>query len=121
MSSSSNSTLFSSILFLSPANDAAIDDVLSHLTFLLMLFIISVILIFTKFKSKTSTNSKSMMLPPGPAPWPLVRNLPHLLNKKPTFRWIHGFMKEMNTEIACIQLGDVHVIPMTSPEISREF
>ncbi|WKA01384.1 hypothetical protein VitviT2T_019666 [Vitis vinifera] len=121
MGSSSNSTLFSSILFLSPANDAAIDDVLSHLTFLLMLFIISVILNFTKFKSKTSTNSKSMMLPPGPAPWPLVRNLPHLLNRKPTFRWIHGFMKEMNTEIECIQLGDVHVIPVTSPEISREF
>lgn len=114
-------TLFSSILFLSPANDATIDDVLSHLTFLLMLFIISIILIFTKFKSKTSTNSKSMMLPPGPTPWPLVQNLPHLLNKKPTFRWIHGFMKEMNTEMACIQLGDVHVIPVTSPEISREF
>ncbi|KAJ9699127.1 hypothetical protein PVL29_007959 [Vitis rotundifolia] len=86
-----------------------------------MLFIISVILISTKFKSKYSTNSKSMLLPPGPAPWPLVRNLPHVLNKKPTFRWIHGFMKEMNTEIACIQLGDVHVIPVTSPEISREF
>ncbi|KAJ9699121.1 hypothetical protein PVL29_007954 [Vitis rotundifolia] len=42
-------------------------------------------------------------------------------NKKPTFRWIHAFMKEMNTEIACIQLGNIHVIPVTSPEISREF
>ncbi|KAJ9698979.1 hypothetical protein PVL29_007849 [Vitis rotundifolia] len=62
-----------------------------------------------------------MQLPPGPAPWPLLRNLPDLLKNKPAFRWIHGFMKEMNTEIACIQLGNVHVIPVISPEISREF
>ena len=27
----------------------------------------------------------------------------------------------MNTDIACIQLGNIHVIPVTSPEISREF
>lgn len=30
-------------------------------------------------------------------------------------------MEEMNTEIACICLGNVHVIPVTSPEIAREF
>ncbi|KAI3933840.1 hypothetical protein MKX01_028166 [Papaver californicum] len=30
-------------------------------------------------------------------------------------------MKEMNTEIACIRLGNVHVIPVTSPELAREF
>ncbi|KAJ9699126.1 hypothetical protein PVL29_007958 [Vitis rotundifolia] len=83
---------------------------LSHFNFLLFLFIISVFPIFTKFKSKTITKSKPILLPPGPAPWPL-----------PTFRWIHGFMKEMNTEIACIQLGNIHVIPVTSQEISREF
>ena len=29
-------------------------------------------------------------------------------------------MKEMNTEIACIRLGNVHVIPVISPEISTE-
>ncbi|CBI24258.3 unnamed protein product, partial [Vitis vinifera] len=121
MGDNSNSTLFSSVLFLSPANAATIDDLLSHLNFLLLTFITSIFFILTKFKFKTSTNSKAMLLPPGPAPWPLVRNLPHLLNNKPTFRWIHGFMKEMNTEIACIQLGNVHVIPVTSPEISKEF
>ena len=97
-SSSSNSALFSS---------TTIDDVLSHLNFLLLLFITSIFLIFTKLKSKTSTKSKPIQLPPGLAPWPLVRNLPHLLNNKPTFRWIHGFMKEMNNEIACIQLGNI--------------
>ena len=121
MGDNSNSTLFSSVLFLSPANAATIDDLLCHLNFLLLTFITSIFFILTKFKFKTSTNSKAMLLPPGPAPWPLVRNLPHLLNNKPTFRWIHGFMKEMNTEIACIQLGNVHVIPVTSPEISKEF
>ena len=78
MDSSSNSTLFSSILFLSPANAATIVNMLSHLNFLLFLFITSVFPIFTKFKSKTITKSKPMLVPPGPAPWPLLRNLPHL-------------------------------------------
>jgi phenylalanine N-monooxygenase len=30
-------------------------------------------------------------------------------------------MKELNTEITCVCLGGVHVIPMTSSEIAREF
>ncbi|PHU16682.1 Isoleucine N-monooxygenase 2 [Capsicum chinense] len=30
-------------------------------------------------------------------------------------------MEEMDTEIACIRLGNVHVIPVTSPELAREF
>ena len=57
----------------------------------------------------------------GPAPWPLVRNLPDFIKNKPVFQWIHGFMNEMKTKIACTQLGNVHIIPVTSPEISREF
>ena len=113
----SSSTLFSSVLFLSPVIPTATDNVLSHLNFLFLFFITSILLIFTT----TIFKSKPMLLPPGPAPWPLLRNLPHLLHNRPAFRWIHGFMKEMNTEIACIQLGNVHVIPVTSPEISREF
>ncbi|KAI3964055.1 hypothetical protein MKW92_014298, partial [Papaver armeniacum] len=36
-------------------------------------------------------------------------------------RWILKLMEEMNTEIACIRLGNVHVIPVTSPELAREF
>ncbi|KAJ4719234.1 Cytochrome P450 [Melia azedarach] len=44
-----------------------------------------------------------------------------MLKNKPVFRWIHTVMTEMNTEIACIRLGNVHVIPVTCPEISREF
>ena len=57
----------------------------------------------------------------GPAPWPLVRNLPDFIKNKPVFQWIHGFMNEMKTKIACTLLGNVHIIPVTSPEISREF
>ncbi|KAE8726094.1 Tryptophan N-monooxygenase 1 [Hibiscus syriacus] len=30
-------------------------------------------------------------------------------------------MKELNTDIACIKLANTHVIPVTSPEIGREF
>ncbi|MFQ6654968.1 hypothetical protein Gotur_025721 [Gossypium turneri] len=67
---------------------------------------------------------KQPTLPPGPKPWPIVGNLPEfIINKKKTSvsHWIHSFIEEMNTEIACIRLGNVHVIPVTSPEISREF
>ncbi|KAE8076196.1 hypothetical protein FH972_014860 [Carpinus fangiana] len=33
------------------------------------------------------------------------------LGNKPAFQWIHGLMKELNTEIACVHLEGVHVIP----------
>ncbi|KAF7154631.1 hypothetical protein RHSIM_Rhsim01G0043600 [Rhododendron simsii] len=62
-----------------------------------------------------------LSLPPGPKPWPFVGSLPELLKNKPTFRWVHKMMEEMNTEIMCIRLGNVHVIPVTSPEIAIEF
>ncbi|KAK2440577.1 isoleucine N-monooxygenase [Trifolium repens] len=41
-------------------------------------------------------------------------------NNSPT-RWIHKIMEEMNTEIACIRLGNVHVITITCPTIACEF
>ncbi|KAJ4848148.1 hypothetical protein Tsubulata_004417 [Turnera subulata] len=64
--------------------------------------------------------SKNLPLPPGPKQWPIVGNLPELLRCKPTFRWVHGFMKEMNTEIACFRVGNTHIIPVLCPEIARE-
>ncbi|KAI3912590.1 hypothetical protein MKW92_030827 [Papaver armeniacum] len=70
---------------------------------------------------RRSSLSASAPLPPGPTPWPIVGCLPTLLGNKPAFRWILGLMKEMNTEIACVRLGNVNVIPVTSPELAREF
>ncbi|KAK8581400.1 hypothetical protein V6N13_144426 [Hibiscus sabdariffa] len=54
-------------------------------------------------------------------PWPIVGSLPEMVRNRPTFRWILKLMKDANTEIACIRFGNVHVIPVTCPEISCEF
>ncbi|KAL6602916.1 hypothetical protein ACP70R_043277 [Stipagrostis hirtigluma subsp. patula] len=60
-------------------------------------------------------------LPPGgPVPWPVVGSLPEMLRNRPAHRWIHLMMKELGTDIACVRLGGVHVIPVTCPTIARE-
>ncbi|CAJ1949718.1 unnamed protein product [Sphenostylis stenocarpa] len=69
---------------------------------------------------KYSRKQKSK-LPPGPKPWPIVGNLPEMLSNKPAHQWIHNLMKEMNTEIACIRLGNTYVIPVICPTIARVF
>ncbi|KAI3951787.1 hypothetical protein MKW98_013845 [Papaver atlanticum] len=70
---------------------------------------------------KQQSLSSLFPLPPGPSSWPILGSIPDLLRNKPRFKWILGLMNEMNTEIACIRLGHVHIIPVTSPEIAREF
>ena len=65
--------------------------------------------------------SKQRVHSPGPTLWPMVGNLPELWRNKLAFQWIHGPMTELNTKIACVRLKGVHVIPVTSPEISWEF
>ncbi|XP_070031685.1 isoleucine N-monooxygenase 1-like [Nicotiana tomentosiformis] len=80
----------------------------------------SIILRITS-KLLSSTRNKPLF-PPGPKPWPIVGCIPQMvLNKKPAFEWIHKLMEEMETEIACICLGNVHVIPVTSPEFACLF
>jgi hypothetical protein len=87
----------------------------------MIIYCIFFIIIFKPQNKKTRKFTLSL-LPPGPKPWPIVGNIPEMLAYKSTFfRWIHSFMKEMNTEIACFRLGNVHVIPVTCPEIAREF
>ncbi|XP_049373784.1 isoleucine N-monooxygenase 2-like [Solanum verrucosum] len=83
------------------------------------------IFIFIVLKITNIWNSiirKTSSLPPGPKSWPIIGSFPQmLLNKEPPFHWIHKMMEEMNTEIACIRLGTIHVIPITSPELACEF
>ncbi|RWR80494.1 Cytochrome P450 [Cinnamomum micranthum f. kanehirae] len=86
-----------------------------------LLLLGSFLFFLLQFRSETHKDQKLPRLPPGPMPWPIVGNIPELVMNKPAFRWILGLMKEMNTEIACIKLGNVHVIPVTCPEIGREF
>ncbi|KAK8468649.1 hypothetical protein PHAVU_006G079200 [Phaseolus vulgaris] len=76
---------------------------------------------FTIMKALRYDLLEKPKLPPGPKPWPIVGSLPQMLSNKPVFRWIHDLMQEMNTEIACVRLGNVHVIPVTCPSIACEF
>ncbi|XXG42790.1 hypothetical protein AAC387_Pa01g2980 [Persea americana] len=86
-----------------------------------LLFLGSFLFFLLQFLSEKHKDQRSPPLPPGPKPWPIVGNLTELVMNKPAFRWILRLMKEMNTEIACIKLGNVHVIPVTCPEIGCEF
>ncbi|XP_042503993.1 tryptophan N-monooxygenase CYP79A68-like isoform X2 [Macadamia integrifolia] len=85
------------------------------------LLILFPLLFIALFQSQIHKKPRSAPLPPGPAPWPIVGSIPELFRKKSVLQWIHGFMKEMNTDIACFRFGEVHVIPVTCPEIAREF
>nr|WAL01193.1 cytochrome P450 family 79 [Linum usitatissimum] len=67
----------------------------------------------------TGKNLKPM-LPPSPPSWPVIGNIPELFTKKPVFRWVHNLMKEMNTDICLIRLGQFNIIPVLDPAIARE-
>jgi phenylalanine N-monooxygenase len=87
---------------------------------ILMLACFTPLIKFLKDRLHNNQNSKKSRLPPGPKPWPIVGSLPEMLAKKSAFRYIQEVMNNLNTEIACIRLGNVHVIPVISPEISRD-
>ena len=95
--------------------------ILLSFSFSILLLVAMLFFLFVKYKYKSIGNKNKSPLPPGPKPWPIVGNLPEMLTNKPISQWIHNLMDEMNTEIACIRLGNVHVITVTSPELGREF
>ncbi|KAI9118359.1 hypothetical protein K1719_010691 [Acacia pycnantha] len=89
-------------------------------------FIIFIIALFRliktlKYPHSSPTPFRKHRLPPGPKPWPIIGNLPEMLSSKFAPKWIHQLMKNMNTEIACIKLGNVHVIPVINPALACEF
>ncbi|XLR06326.1 hypothetical protein HN51_061209 [Arachis hypogaea] len=96
---------------------------LSHSIFYFFFMLFGIILLYIKLLIKPNDSTKKPKkhrLPPGPKPWPIVGNIPQMLANKPTFRWIQKIMNDLDTEIACIRLGNIHVIPVTSPSIARE-
>lgn len=89
-----------------------------------LLFVIPVLFCMAKLlvrENMIDQWKRRAQLPPGPVPWPVIGCIPEMLQQKPAFRWIHGVMKEMDTEIACSRLGNVHVVPVTCPRIANEF
>lgn len=89
---------------------------------LLSLSIIFISIIHLKlFKKYFFKNKHFPRLPPGPSPWPVLGCVPEMWRNRLAYRWIHRFMRELDTDIACVRLGNSHVIAGSSPEIAREF
>lgn len=87
-----------------------------------MALVLSVVFTMDKWLTICLKNNKPRFpLPPGPKPLPFFGCIFQMLRNRPTHRWICKVMDDMNTEIACIRIFGVHIIPVTSPELAREF
>nr|XP_043637011.1 valine N-monooxygenase 1-like [Erigeron canadensis] len=89
---------------------------------MIMNFIVYLIFTFLLITYRCFSSKPRKPLPPGPKlQLPYIGSLVPMLRNKPTFRWIHRMMDEMNTNILCIRLGNVHVISVSDPKIACEF
>nr|XP_043615738.1 tryptophan N-monooxygenase CYP79A68-like [Erigeron canadensis] len=89
-----------------------------------MIFLILFLLlpiIFTFLITRYACIKNRAPLPPGPKPLPYIGSIITMLRNRPTFRWIHRMMDEMNTKIICIRVGNVHIIAVSDAKIAREF
>ncbi|KAI3896799.1 hypothetical protein MKW98_009652 [Papaver atlanticum] len=117
-------TFFNTTLWLDSATNLSIVDL--NTSYFLRILASIVLILLIKFGIKSlrlrPSLSASFPLPPGPSPWPILDSIPALLRNKPRYKWILGLMKEMNTEIACIRLGNVHIIDVfCSCKLAREY
>ncbi|KAL6652765.1 hypothetical protein ACP70R_011690 [Stipagrostis hirtigluma subsp. patula] len=78
-------------------------------------------LVLLNYKRGTSEKRVIGSLPPGPVTSPVIGNMHQLIWSKPAvFRWIHGLLKEMGTDILCLRLGATPVVVVACPQIARE-
>ncbi|XP_002464329.1 tyrosine N-monooxygenase-like [Sorghum bicolor] len=90
--------------------------------FTILCTFLAVALLFL-YRTKATSSKKTELhhqVPPGPAGLPIIGSMHCLVSKRPVFRWIHGLLKDMNTNILCLRFGAVHVVVVACPKIARE-
>ncbi|EXC34114.1 (S)-N-methylcoclaurine 3'-hydroxylase isozyme 1 [Morus notabilis] len=83
------------------------------------LLIIFLPLIFFVAKRLKASFSRSPPLPPGPFPWPILGNIPHL-KKEPLYVTLAGFAKTYGSDLISIKLGSQILIVGSSPAAAME-
>ncbi|CAM6042022.1 unnamed protein product [Sphagnum compactum] len=66
-----------------------------------------------------SSKTKALKLPPGPRPWPILGNIPHLMGSLRPHRRLMELSKKYGP-IMFLRLGSVPTVVTNSPEIVRE-